>query len=61
MNALSSAKITLSSIRAQLQSHNRTLVVVTLTAYVSDAKKLNDITNILLNIKGVYGVKRVMH
>ena len=61
MNALSSAKITLSSIHAQLQSHNRTLVVVTLTAYVSDAKKLNDITNILLNIKGVYGVKRVMH
>ena len=61
MNAMSSAKITLSSIHAQLQSHNRSLVTVTMTLYVNDLRKLNDITNILLNIKGVYGVKRVMH
>ena len=61
MNAMSSAKITITTIHAQLQSHNRSLVVVTMTLYVSDANKLNNITNILLNIKGVYGVKRVMH
>lgn len=61
MNAMSSAKVTLSAIHAQLQNHNRSLVVVNLTPYVSDAKKLNDITNILLNIKGVYGVKRAIH
>ena len=61
MNTMSAAKVTLSSLHAQLQAHNRSLVVITMTLYVSDAKRLSDITNILLNIKGVYGVKRVIH
>ena len=47
MNAMSSAKITLSSIHAQLQSHNRSLVTVTMTLYVNDLRKLNDITNMV--------------
>ena len=61
MNTMSAAKVTLSSLHAQLQAHNRSLVTITMTLYVSDSKRLNDITNILLNIKGVYGVKRVIH
>lgn len=61
MNTLSSAKVMVSSLHAQIQHHNRSLVVVTMTIYVSDAKRLNDIFNIMLNIKGVYNVKRVIH
>ena len=61
MNTMSGSKIMVSSLHAQIQSHNRALVVVTMTIYVSDAKRLNDIFNILLNIKGVYNVKRVIH
>ena len=61
MNTLTSSKVEVSSLHAQLQHQNRTLVVVTMTIYVSDAKRLNDIFNIILNIKGVYNVKRVIH
>ena len=61
MNTMSSAKVTVSSIHAQLQRHNRSITIVALTIYVSDLKRLNDITNILQNIKGVYEVKRVIH
>ncbi len=61
MNTMSSAKVTVSSIHAQLMSHNRTLTLVRMTIYVSDLKRLNDIFNILLNVKGVYDVKRVIH
>ncbi|MCR4911821.1 MAG: bifunctional (p)ppGpp synthetase/guanosine-3',5'-bis(diphosphate) 3'-pyrophosphohydrolase [Bacilli bacterium] len=61
MNTMSPTKTVISSLHAQVQSHNRGLVVVTMTIYVSDAKRLNDISNILLNIKGVYGVRRVIH
>ena len=61
MNTMSSAKVTVSSIHAQLQHHNRTITNVNITIYVSDLKRLNDIFNILLNIKGVYEVKRVIH
>lgn len=61
MNTSSSMKFNISSLNAQLQSHNRSIVVVSMTIYVSDAKRLNDIFNVLLNIKGVYAVKRVIH
>ena len=61
MNTMSSAKVTVSSIHAQLQHHNRSITIVNITIYVSDAKRLSDIFNILLNIKGVYEVKRVIH
>ena len=61
MNAMGSAKVTISSIHAQLQHHNRALTSVAMTIYISDAKRLTDIANILLNIKGVYGFKRVIH
>ena len=61
MNAMSSAKVSISSLHAQLQAHNRQLVVVKMTIYVSDSKRLNDICNILLNIKGSYSIKRVIH
>ena len=61
MNILSGAKVMVSSLHAQIQHHNRSLVVVTMTIYVSDSKRLNDIFNILLNVKGVYNAKRVIH
>ena len=61
MNTLNSSKVMVSSLHAQIQHQNRTLVVVTMTIYVSDAKRLNDIFNIILNIKGVYNVKRIIH
>ncbi|MCQ2802097.1 MAG: bifunctional (p)ppGpp synthetase/guanosine-3',5'-bis(diphosphate) 3'-pyrophosphohydrolase [Bacilli bacterium] len=61
MNTASSTKFEISSLNAQLQHHNRSIVIVTMTIYVSDSKRLNDIFNVLLNIKGVYEVKRVIH
>ncbi len=61
MNTMSGAKVTVSSIHAQLQSHNSALVTVSMTIYVSDSKRLNDIFNILLNIRGVYDAKRIIH
>lgn len=61
MNTMSSAKVTVSSIHAQLMAHNRSLTLVKMTIFVSDLKRLNDIFNILQNVKGVYEVKRVIH
>ena len=61
MNTMSSAKVTVSSIHAQLMSHNRSITIVKMTIFVSDLKRLNDIFNILQNVKGVYEVKRVIH
>ena len=61
MNIMSSNKVTLSSLHAQLHANNRSLVTITMTLFVSDSKRLNDISNVLLNIKGVFGVKRVIH
>ena len=61
MNCCNSAKVSMSSLHAQLVSHNRSLVRVMLTIYVSDAKRLSDIFNILLNVKGVYEIKRIIH
>ena len=61
MNKLSAAKVSISSLHAQIVSHNQLLTMVSLTIHISDAKRLNDITNILLNIKGVYEVRRVIH
>ena len=61
MNTMSSAKVTVSSIHAQLMHQNRSLTNVAMTIYVSDLKRLNDIFNILQNVKGVYEVKRIIH
>ena len=61
MNKLSAAKVSISSLHAQIMNHNQLLTMVSLTIHISDAKRLNDITNILLNIKGVYEVNRVIH
>ena len=61
MNTMGSAKVTVTSIHAQLEHHNRSITNVSMTIYVSDSKRLNDIFNILLNVKGVYEIKRVIH
>ena len=61
MNILSQTKTSVSSLHAQVVPSNVSLVVIYLTIYVSDSKRLSDVCNILLNIKGVYGYKRVIH
>lgn len=61
MNAMSTAKVQISSLHATLQHHNRAVTIVTMTIFISDSKRLTDISNILMNVKGVYNFKRVIH
>ena len=60
LNALTSNKITVTSINARTISHSMS-VNIFLTICISDAKRLNDIRNILLNVNGVYKIERVIH
>lgn len=60
MGIFAQLKVNVSSISAKAnQSTLRASVQVTIL--VSDAKRLNDIFNILLNVHGVYEVKRIIH
>lgn len=61
MNASSQAKVNISSLNVHYQAHDHSLVSVHMTINVSDAKRLHDIFNILLNVKGVFEVRRVIH
>jgi len=61
MNACNSAKVVLSSIHAQVEGKNNLVSIISMTLLVSDAKRLSDIMNILLNVKGVYSAKRQIH
>ena len=60
MAALNNQKISLSSIHAHIANNNST-AIFNATILVSDAKRLNDIFNILLNVVGVYKISRVIH
>ncbi len=60
MGIFSQQKVVLSAINARLHQANMTSTI-TATILVSDAKRLHDIFNILLNITGVYEVNRVIH
>lgn len=53
-------KVDLSAFSAKLHPSTSTCEV-TATLLVSDAKRLNDIFNVILNVSGVYDVKRVIH
>ena len=60
MNKLSSAHVSMVSMNARI-NHNNLNVTFTTTLMVSDAKRLSDIFNILLNINGVFRVERIIH
>ena len=59
MSTLTAAKVTLSSLHARLT--NTGGVDISATLMVSDAKRLNDVFNILRSITGVYSISRVIH
>ena len=60
MQTLSIQKVNITALNAALHQANMT-TTISATIYVSDAKRLNDIMDILLNVKGVYKVSRVIH
>lgn len=60
MGVFSQHKVTVTSINAMYHSVNAT-TTISATILVSDAKRLNDIFNVLLNVNNVYEVKRVIH
>ena len=60
MGVFSQLKVSVTNLTASL--HPTTLTTtVNLTIMVSDAKRLNDIFNVLLNVAGVYEIHRVIH
>ena len=59
MSTLTAAKIQLSSLHARLTNNGN--VDISATLMVSDAKRLNDVFNILRSVSGIYSVTRVIH
>ena len=59
MSLLTANKVTLSSLHVRLT--NAGLVNISATLMISDAKRLNDVFNILRSISGVYQITRVIH
>ena len=59
MSTLTAAKVTLSNIHARLM--NNGIVDITATLLVSDAKRLNDVCNIVRSVYGVYSITRITH
>lgn len=60
LSTLSIAKVAPSSVHASTNNTNFS-ATITATLMVSDAKRLNDIFNIIQNIPGVYSVTRMIH
>lgn len=60
LSTLSIAKVSPSSVHASTNNANFS-ATITATLMVSDAKRLNDIFNIIQNIPGVYNVTRMIH
>ena len=60
MTVLTNNHVPVSNLHAHTTNNNLTCLI-NLTLMVSDAKRLNDIFNILLNVNGVYDVKRIIH
>ena len=60
LSTLSIAKVSTSSVHASTNPSNFS-ATITATLQVSDAKRLNDIFNIIQNIPGVYRVTRMIH
>ena len=60
MSVLTANKVSIANINARAVPQNFT-AVITATILVTDAKRLNDIFNILHGITGVYEITRVIH
>ena len=60
MSTLSSNKTTVNNLHAHLTNSNLDCFI-TLSIYVSDAKRLADLFAIIRSVKGVYEVIRVIH
>ena len=60
MNVLSSNKVSIASINARAVPTNFS-AIITATILVTDAKRLNDIFNILHGVTGIYTITRVIH
>ena len=59
MSTLTSAKVSINNLHARL--NNVGGVDISATLMVSDAKRLNDVFNILRSVNGVYSITRVTH
>jgi GTP diphosphokinase / guanosine-3',5'-bis(diphosphate) 3'-diphosphatase len=60
MGVFSQLKVSVTNLNATLHSATLT-TTVNLTIMVTDAKRLNDVFNVLLNVSGVYEIHRVIH
>lgn len=60
MGVFSQQKVSVTNLNAMLHPTTQT-TTINLTILVTDAKRLNDIFNVLLNIAGVYEIHRVTH
>ncbi|MBO4682544.1 MAG: bifunctional (p)ppGpp synthetase/guanosine-3',5'-bis(diphosphate) 3'-pyrophosphohydrolase, partial [Bacilli bacterium] len=60
MQAMNNNHVNVSNLSAKLADKG-TKAMINMTIMVSDAKRLNDIMNILLNVNSVYNVTRLIH
>ena len=60
MTVLTNAHVPVSNVHAQ-KTNGGTVALFSLTLLVSDAKRVNDISSILMNVRGVYEVRRIIH
>ena len=60
MTLLTNNHVPVSNLHAQT-TNNKATCLITLTMMLSDAKRYNDVANILLGISGVYKVNRIIH
>ncbi len=60
MGVISQHNVPISAISAHLHNETQT-TTFTATIHVSDSKRLHDIFNVILNVRGVYEVDRIIH
>jgi len=60
MTTMNNNHVNVSNLNAKL-ADNGTKAMINMTIMVSDAKRLHDIFNILLNVSSVYNVTRIIH
>ena len=60
MHTLTAQKVTLLNLNARANP-NTLITTITVSFYVSDAKRLSDIFNVLKSVTGIYSVTRMIH
>ena len=60
MHTLTAQKVTLTDLNARANP-NTLITTITVSFFVSDAKRLNDIFAVLNGVTGIYSVKRIIH